>query len=371
MSAEVKPPAHDPEKREPVFAKDHAPNMTSGGYVLVPAKSIDAEQLMRFADVVWPDRPRERILATWWRRAAPEWAVAALDGKSGRMVGVCAGRPATWTIGGRVHPAVAICDWYVAPDHEGKLLGRRLLRRFETPERLLYAFSMSEAAAAYLGRLGWVGPRAANLLALPLPRLARLPLALLRPRGGLVIEEHVVAGGGMLGALAAEFDRIAANNTARAHMRRGGEEWAWRLSVCGERQYHVCLARRAGAPVGYAVVRRITPGASRILGRHAGAIIADLVALDDDPALLRALVRDAVAVAARLQVTVVLMATTLAAHRRALVASGFLSPGLPVVGRFLRRAAPIFMWSPRGPGAGLAAEDFMFTFADSDVDLAL
>jgi hypothetical protein len=29
------------------------------------------------------------------------------------------------------------------------------------------------------------------------------------------------------------------------------------------------------------------------------------------------------------------------------------------------------MWSPRGPGIGLRAEDFMFTFADSDVDLAL
>src|ERR1043166_8479872 len=71
MSAEVKPPAHDPEKWEPVLAKDHAPNMTSGGYLAVPAKSIDAEQLMRFADVVWPDRPRERILATWWRRGGP------------------------------------------------------------------------------------------------------------------------------------------------------------------------------------------------------------------------------------------------------------------------------------------------------------
>jgi hypothetical protein len=29
------------------------------------------------------------------------------------------------------------------------------------------------------------------------------------------------------------------------------------------------------------------------------------------------------------------------------------------------------MWSPRGPGAGLTAQDFMFTFADSDLDLAL
>jgi hypothetical protein len=363
--------AHDPEKWGPVFGKDHAPKMT-GGYLIVPAKSIEPEQLMSFADVVWPNRPRERILATWWRRAAPEWAVAALNGTSGRMVGVCAGRPATWTIGGRVHPAVAICDWYVAPDHEGKLLGRRLLRRFETPERLLYAFSMSEVAAAYLGRLGWVGPHTANLLALPLPRVARLPLALLCPRGGLVLEEHAISGGGTLGALAADLDRIEANNTtARARMRRGAEEWAWRLSVCGEREYHVSLARRAGTPVGYVVVRRMTPGASRILGRHAGAIITDLVAIDNDPAVLRALVRRAVAIAARLQVVVVLMATTLPAHRRALITSGFLSSGLPVVGRYLRAAASIFMWSPRGPGAGLAAEDFMFTFADSDVDLAL
>jgi Acetyltransferase (GNAT) domain len=356
--------AHDPEK-------DHAPKMTPDRYVVVPAQSIDAEQLMKFADVVWPNRPRERILATWWRRAAPDWAVAAIEGKSGRMVGVCAGRPATWMIDGRAHPAVAICDWYVAPDHEGKLLGRRLLRRFETPERLLYACSMSEAAAAYVGLMGWVGPHTASLLALPLPRLARLPLALLRPRG-IVLEEHVLEGGGTLGPLAADFDRIEANNTtARARMRRGAEEWAWRLSVCGERQYHVCLARRGGDPVGYVVVKRITPGASRILGRRAGAIITDLVALDNDPAVLRALVHQAVAVAARLRVVVVLVVTTLTAHRRALIASGFLSSSLPVVGGFFRRAAPIFMWSPRGPGAGLAGNDFMFTFADSDVDLAL
>jgi ribosomal protein S18 acetylase RimI-like enzyme len=344
----------------------------TGGYLVVPAKSIEPEQLMKFADAVWPERPRERILTTWWRRAAPEWAVAAIDRPSGRMVGVCAGRPATWTIGGRMHPAVAICDWYVAPDHEGKLLGRRLLRRFETPDRLLYAFSMSEVAAAYLGRLGWIGPQAANLLALPLPRLMRVPLALVPARAGLIVEEHAIAGGATLGALAADLDRIEANNTtARARMRRGAEEWAWRLSVCGERQYHVCLVRRGGAPVGYVAVRRMTPGASRILGRRAGAIITDLVALDNDAAVLRTLARAAVAVAARLQVIVVLVATTLAAHRRALVASGFLSPGLPVAGRFLSRAAPTVMWSPRGPGAGLGAEDFMFTFADSDVDLAL
>src|SRR5262249_394403 len=140
----ILPAAHGGERRSPSGRMSAAPKMNAGGYVVVPAKSIDPEQLMTFADAVWPERPRERILASWWRRAAPEWAVAAIDQGSGRMVGVCAGRPASWLIGGRVQEAVAICDWYVAPNHEGRLLGRRLLRRFETPDRLLYAFSMSD-----------------------------------------------------------------------------------------------------------------------------------------------------------------------------------------------------------------------------------
>jgi acetyltransferase (GNAT) family protein len=353
MSEEVKPPS-------------------AGGYVVVPAKSIDAERLMTFADAVWPNRPRERMLASWWRRAEPECAVAAIDRPTGRMVGLCAGRPAAWVIGGRVHPAVAICDWYVAPDHEGKLLGRRLLRRFEAPGRMLYGFSMSDVAAAYLNRLGWAGPHAASLLALPVPRLMRFALALVPRRTGLDLEDHDIAGGGSLGPLAADFNRIeASRGTAHAYMRRGADEWSWRLKVCGERQYHVCLARRVGVPVGYVVVRRMTPGASRILGRRDGAIITDLVAVDDDPAVLRALAWRAVGIAARLRVVVLLTTTSLAAHRRALVAIGFISPGLPVIGRFLDRAAPTFMWSPRGPAAELQASDLALTFADSDVDLNL
>src|SRR5262249_60807119 len=115
--------------------------------------------------------------------------------------------------------------WHVAPDHKGKLLGRRLLRRSETPDRLLYAFSMSEVAAAYLGRLGWIGPHASNLLALPIPRVMRLPLALAPPRGGLALWGHVGAGGRTHRALAGGFDRIERNNSsARARLRAGSPE---------------------------------------------------------------------------------------------------------------------------------------------------
>jgi hypothetical protein len=344
-----------------------------GASIFVPAKSIDEERLTKFAAAVWPERPRERILATWWRRAEPDCAIAAINQASGRMVGLCAGIPCEWMIAGRIVPATAICDWYVVPDQEGKLLGRRMIRRFDVADRVVYGLSMSEIAVVYMNRLGWAGPHAASLLAMAAPRLMRAPLTLLPRRSGLDLEEHEIAGGGTLGPLAVDFDRIEAQRTRDplAHMRRGADHWRWRLRVCGERRYNVCLARRAGEPVGYVVVRRMTPGASRMLGKRAGAIVTDMVAVDDEPAVLRALGRRTVDIAAGLGVVIVLMATTVAAHRRALVANGFLSSNFPLLGRFLGRMAPVFMWSPRGPGAPLTADNLALTFADSDVDLAL
>jgi GNAT superfamily N-acetyltransferase len=342
-------------------------------YAFVPAKSIGDADLVTFAAAAWPERPPyERVLASWWRRADPSCAVAAVHEATGTMAALCAARPAAWIIARRAATGRAICEWYVAPAHAGKGIGKRLVQHFAAPDRFLYAFAMSEAAAVNFAKLGWKGPYSATLLALPFPRLAAIPLAL-KGRGGVALEDYPVAAEPDIRALGADLDRIEANrDTVLARMRRGADEWSWRLQVCGERQYHVCLARRRdGAPVGYVVVRRMTPGSSRILGKREGAIITDLVAVDDDPAVLRALTRRAVEVAARLRVVVLLMATNVAAHRRALVATGFLSSGLPLLGRVLGRAAPIFMWAPDGPGAPLQAGDLALTFADSDVDLNL
>jgi hypothetical protein len=50
---------------------------------------------------------------------------------------------------------------------------------------------------------------------------------------------------------------------------------------------------------------------------------------------------------------------------------GFLSPGFPLLGRFLERRAPQYMWLPRGPAAQLAVNGVLLTFADSDVDFKL
>jgi hypothetical protein len=111
------------------------------------------------------------------------------------------------------------------------------------------------------------------------------------------------------------------------------------------------------------------PGGSRLLGRRAGAIVTDLVG--DDHAVLRALAARAVEIAAELRAAVALMATSVPAHRKALAAAGFLSPGFPLLGRLLARRAPTFMWLPKAPAAGLCADAMEITFADSDVDLAL
>jgi hypothetical protein len=53
-------------------------------YVFVPAVSVDAERLLAFDAAVQPERQaRDRILASWWTRATPECAVAAIHPESG------------------------------------------------------------------------------------------------------------------------------------------------------------------------------------------------------------------------------------------------------------------------------------------------
>ena len=114
-----------------------------------------------------------------------------------------------------------------------------------------------------------------------------------------------------------------------------------------KRRYRLWLARDAdGRPLGYVVVRPMLPGRSRMMDRLKAAMITDLVALDDDPALLRALVGKAVRTAAALEARIVLMTTTSSAHARAL--AGFLSPATPLVGRLLARRARSSCGGPKG-----------------------
>src|SRR4051812_21777583 len=95
-------------------------------YEFVPARAIDDASLVKFAAAVWPDRPpHDRILASWWRRADDASATAAVHKPTGAMAGICGGRACDWMIDGRLTPTVAICDWYVAPEHFGKGLGKR------------------------------------------------------------------------------------------------------------------------------------------------------------------------------------------------------------------------------------------------------
>jgi hypothetical protein len=343
-------------------------------YASVPANDIDAGKLVDFASRVWSDRPPyDRILSCWWRHASSDCANALVHQGTGTVVGLCAGRPSEWVIAGQVHPAISICDFFVDPNHEGRMLGRRLLRSFEAPGRLLNAISISDIAAAYVNRMGWMGPYASSLLLMPLPHVARIGHFLMARRADLDLTDYAIAGGKIPATLGADLDRIEAARAGDgpAHMRRGASEWSWRMTIYPDRTYRFCVAYRDGEPRGYVVVRPTTPGRSRRMGRLRGALISDLVALHDDAETLRVLAARAVAISAELSAAVVLFVTTAQSHRRALAAIGFLSQDFPIFGRVLARRAPTYMWSPRGPGAGLSAEGMTMTFADSAVDLDL
>src|SRR5439155_6469055 len=124
-------------------------------------------------------------------------------------------------------------------------------------------------------------------------------------------------------------------------------EWCWRMSVCGERSYRLCVVRRSGEPVRYVAVRRMQPGRPARWGRDKTALVTDLVAIGDDPDVLLALARRALAIAGEMRAVALLTVTTMRSHCRALAASGFLSPDFPLLGRVLRGRAPVFMWLPK------------------------
>jgi GNAT superfamily N-acetyltransferase len=343
-----------------------------GEFVFVPANSIDDGSLIAFAALIWPEHPDpKKILSSWWRRAEPKCAVAAVHEASGAMAGVCAGLPCAWIIAGQLHSAIAISVWYVSPHYAGKGLGKRLVQQFEAPDVFMYTFSISDAAVANFTKLGWVGPHGSFLMVLPLPRLAAIPLHFLG-RGDLDFQEYAVDSAKLPASLAADLDRIETGRRhGGAHMRRGADDWSWHLSVAGARGYRFCVARRGGEPVGFVAVRRVTPGSSNQLGRVKAAMIADLATVNDDPVVLRALAGKAVTGASELRAAIVLTATTVLAHRQALSRLGFVSPATPVLGRFLQRRAPRFMWVPRGVAAGFTADSLALTFVDSDLDFSL
>ena len=120
---------------------------------------------------------------------------------------------------------------------------------------------------------------------------------------------------------------------------------------------------------GYEAVRRLTQGHVRKLGNFKGAFITDFVA--DSPDAVRALARRAVDIAADMRAAIALVATMIPAHARAFARLGFISETWPLIGNFLKRRAPQFMWAPHGPAAQLSARDMMFTFADATIDFDL
>ena len=58
------------------------------------------------------------------------------------------------------------------------------------------------------------------------------------------------------------------------------------------------------------VVRRLESGRVRVLGKSAAAVITDLVAVDDDAVVLRALTRSALAIAGELRTVAAFTITT-------------------------------------------------------------
>ena len=347
------------------------PDGDADGYEFVPAKYVPVDRLNEFARAVLPDATGNRCGDEWWRATGDECCVAAVHGRSGAVAALCAGRPSRWFINGSEIEAVAICGWYVAPGHGGRSLGRRTLASLRTEGRFVYAFSISELAISAFRKVGWTGPVQTTLSIQALPGIFRHCYRQGTRSADLTSTRYGIEAGIVPEGLAAAFDHIDAQDLAQARMCRDCREWRWRLSIRPHRFYAISVAERNGVPAGYVAVREPTPGKSRLLDRLHAALVVDLNAPGDDPAVLELLAREASALAAGLGARAILAATISPAHRNAFHAAGHFSSATPVVGSILRRSAPKMMWLATGAGANIDPDHLMLSFADSDVDLNL
>src|SRR6516162_7031909 len=192
----------------------------AAGYDFVPAKSIDLAHLNAFSATVWPECPADHLVSRWWRRAEPSCAIAAVHEATGAMAGFCSARPSDWVVNRQTVSTVAICDWYVDPAHAGKGLGKCLLRRLETGDKFVFAFSLSDAAVANFKKLGWAGPHRACLMLLPLPTIAKFRAAIFASRTAVELEDWVIESAELSAipvkrALVQYQDRVSLDDSAQ------------------------------------------------------------------------------------------------------------------------------------------------------------
>jgi hypothetical protein len=338
--------------------------MPVSDFQLVQARQIGEPKFRAFAESVWGEGGWDHARGAWWMRSCHVQAAAATESATGRMAGLCIAIPSVWALpDGRVAKAVSICGWYVAPEFNGKGLGRMLVRHFESGTTCMNALSISDAAVHNFSKLGWNGPFSTHLLLLPLP----FAHGGRRVLGSFSLASWNVVGQHLPENLVKALDQIDREKPlGQLRRQRRASEWRAHLGVYPSRrlQFHIVLD--GPRPVGYFVIRSTDAEAGhwyRLARLH---YVSDLVINACDPGLLRFLIQGIAAVAP-ISAGGLLLCTSSRTIASAAHAAGWINDQSWPLGQKLAAKAPRYMVG--GEFKTYEGKDFWLTFVDSDLDL--
>ncbi len=340
--------------------------MTASPYAVRDYRDGDREPLRALCREAWRGRPADAFdRRWWWSRPRPPLKVA--EDPAGALVGFCGFEPFTLYFSGRDYAGAWFADFFLAPGHQGKGLGRLMAGAVAEGFDLAASLNHNEAALSLFRKMGWRERGAANLYLNPWPAVPGARRWLARPRAESPYRLEIVSG---LPAAAGELDSLwsRAKDRWAPAARRDAAALERRYAPLG-RGYKTILCYQGAALAGYMITRVAPAGAVRSLPAKPVGLIVDFLVQPGEPSgVFRALLSRALAQLARDGAAFVLSLTTVDAFGRELARSGFLHAGTPLVGAGLSRLRARFAFA--GPAAeALGPSPWYLTLGDADLDL--
>ena len=327
------------------------------------------ESLRALCAEVWPNQPAGVFDRRWWWSSSTPPIKLVADAATGKLAGFCAYIPFAAHFGSRTRSSAWLVDFFVAPGHQGKGLGRLLTASVSESFELTASLNQNDAAYAVFRKMGWRPRRTAKLYLNPWT----LAAGAFRPFFGAPIDPRLTISAAPFSSdrIGPEFDRLW--NTAKerfgAMCVRDARALRERYGQPGT-PYTLLRCEENGALAGYMVTRRLPRGAVRSLrGLPAGLIVDYLTAPEASPRIFSALAADAARRLAGEGPAVLLALSSVPEFGRALAALGFAHSGTPLIGGILARLDVGFTLAGRSGDDEILDAPWFLTLGDCDMDL--
>jgi GNAT superfamily N-acetyltransferase len=330
-----------------------------------PYVDDDKEFLRTFVRELWSDRPAEVFDNRWWWRHSTSPLIVAADEQTNRIVGMCAYIPFRLRAGGTDQRAAWFVDFFVAPDQQGKGLGKLLTCEVLNQFPVTASLSQSDAAWAVFRKLQWHARSYAKLYLHVAPALWH-GSAKWR-RGSKITVSSQLYTSALSPDIAARIDDLwrSVRGLYDAIAVRDSTSLNDRYATFEQRRYRLLLAYRDDQLIGYMISRVLAKNSLQSFRRSFGLVV-DYLILNEDPDVFRALLGNAAKASVAEGARGMMCMSTSNAIGRVLAGTGYLHSGTPLIGRKLGKLDVAFT----SYGLERASSNWFLTPGDCDLDLS-